>query len=73
MYLRDELKKKAVQTQREYQRQMAKLVDVFGRVPLDQISPGDVSDFMRARGVTLSATRERRGSPRHSTSRALII
>lgn len=49
LYLRDELAGKAPKTQREYSRQAAMLVKVFGRMRLTEIEPGDISDFLKAR------------------------
>jgi integrase len=56
---RDELKSKAPKTQKEYSRQLATLVKVFGPVPLDTIEPGDVEQFLVERGRTVAATREK--------------
>lgn len=58
-YLKTELADKAPATQKEYRRQLALLVKVFGAMPLHQIEPGDVQDYMVARGRTVSATREK--------------
>lgn len=51
LYLRDELPKKAAKTASEYERQLATLVRVFGRCPLDggSIRPKDVHDYLAAR------------------------
>lgn len=71
LYLRDELASKAPKTQREYERQLATLRGAFGRFNLDQIAPGDVSEFLKERskpktnakgravGGAIAATREK--------------
>lgn len=53
-----ELASKAPKTQREYARQLTLLVDVFGRMLLDQITPGDVYDFLALR-PKIAGTREK--------------
>lgn len=58
-YQREELAKKAPKTQREYERQLAVLVKVFGAQPLDDLEAGDVADFMRKHPSPISATREK--------------
>lgn len=51
LYLRDELPTKSAKTASEYERQLATLVRVFGRCPLDggSIRPKDVHDYLAAR------------------------
>jgi integrase len=58
-YLRKELHNKRPVTQREYRRQLAKLIAVFGRMPLASIRPGDIRRYMQLRGGTVAATREK--------------
>lgn len=58
LYTRNELKARAVKTQREYERQLAMLVRVFGTMGLDTIRPVHVAEFMAAR-PKIAATREK--------------
>ena len=58
-YLRSEVHSKRPVTQREYRRQLTKLIAVFGRMPLASIRPGDIRRYMQLRGGTVSATREK--------------
>jgi integrase len=48
-YEREELPKRAPKTQSEYRRQLGTLTKVFGRVPLDNIGPGDVAEYLSLR------------------------
>jgi hypothetical protein len=58
VYSRDELKSKAAKTQSEYSRQLVTLVKVFGAQALDEITPGDVADFLKLR-PRIAGTREK--------------
>lgn len=48
----------AAKTQREYTRQLTMLEKVFGRMPLNRITPGDVYDFMVLR-PKIAGTRDK--------------
>ena len=58
-YLKHELHKKAVTTQKGYERQLGILVRVFGHMELDAIEPQHVAKYLAERGNTVSATREK--------------
>lgn len=49
LYRKEALATKAPKTQAEYDRQLDTLVAVFGRCRIDQITPGDVADFLAER------------------------
>lgn len=58
-YRRDVLPTKAPKTQDEYDRQLTKLVSVFGKVPLDLITPQFVRQFLDSRNAKVAANREK--------------
>jgi len=58
-YRIEELGKKAPATQKGYDRQLDVLVKVFGRVRLAALTPHHVETFLKVRGRTVSATREK--------------
>ena len=59
LYREQELRRKATKTQEEYDRQLNVLCVAFGHVPLANITPAHVRQYMRTRGRPISATREK--------------
>jgi integrase len=60
-YIRDVLPSKAPQTQKDNHKEMAKLLPVFGDMPIDSIQPHDVRTYLDLRGKTakVRANREK--------------
>jgi integrase len=58
-YEREKLAGKARKTQAEYGRQLATLVKVFGRMPLETIKPQHVRQYLDRRGKPIAAAREK--------------
>lgn len=60
-YRREVLKQKAPRTQKDYLKELDRLVEVFGHYPIDAITPQDVREFMNARGqkAPIRANREK--------------
>lgn len=60
-YEREVIPTKAPRTQKDNGRQMAKLLAVFGSMPIDEIRPVDVVEYLRIRGAeaTVQANREK--------------
>lgn len=58
-YERDIIPQKAQSTQGEYRRQLRRLCDVFGNVPLDAITPQFVRRYLDERGAKVAANREK--------------
>lgn len=73
LYQRDELNGKAAKTQDEYQRQLATLVSVFGRMTLDAIKPVHVADFVRARSVRRLEDGKTKGGPITATREKALL
>jgi integrase len=59
LYREQELPSKSVKTREEYNRQLKVLCVAFGHVPLDDITPAHVRQYMRTRGKPIAATREK--------------
>ena len=50
-YRRDVLRLKALRTQKDYRKELDRLVKVFGGLTIDEITPQDVREYMDIRGV----------------------
>lgn len=59
LYREIELPAKSPKTREEYDRQLTTLCVGFGHVPLTQITPAHVKQYMRERGKPIAATREK--------------
>lgn len=60
-YRREVLKQKAPRTQKDYLKELDRLVQVFGHIPIDAITPQDVREYMNLRGkkAPIRANREK--------------
>lgn len=57
-YRRDELRRKAIKTQKEYGRSLDALKDVFGNLPLEAIKPKHVRKYLAERTGPVAANRD---------------
>ena len=60
-YRREVLRQKAPRTQKDYLKELDRLVQVFGHIPIDAITPQDVREYMNVRGqnAPIRANREK--------------